>query len=125
MLPGIATTTLLAGAAGSSPVVIFDDTIDAFGVSSATASWTLNSSGLCTDSKGGSYTWRLAGASADYEVSFNGGASWLSLSSSRGVSLFKSTPGVATDVYDVRIRNAASLIELAGASISLIVEVGT
>lgn len=135
MLPGLANPLLAGGSTsgggggggggGGSPVTLQDATIEHIVVdpANASASWTINTGGNVTATGGVNYTWRLAGVSADYEVTLDGGGAWLSLSTTRSISKVRNNIGVSEGTYDVRIRHAVTHVELAAASVTVRAEV--
>lgn len=88
-----------------------------------------NSTGVVEGPAGTDYTWRVSGASADFElyVSLTSGTTpsgsalntWLSMSSSRQYTL---STALDSCVLAVQIRNATTLAVLATCNVSLYVE---
>lgn len=54
-----------------------------------------------------------------YEISFDGGSSWLPLTTNRVLSVSRSFVGTTMTTFDVRIRDTATHTELEAASITL------
>lgn len=98
-------------------------------VTSGTATCTLgfNSNGTCSVSSGVSPSsagnW-MTGATngSGYDISFDGGGSWLNLGTARNISATKSVgTGTTTNgPIDVRIRNASTLVQVAAGSVTLL-----
>lgn len=65
------------------------------------------------------------GIGSSYDISFDGGGSWNNLSTARTISIGKSA-GIGTNTggpYDVRIRDAATLVQKASGSVTLMATV--
>lgn len=124
MLPGM-TAAMVGQSGNASPVNINSATCEQLVIdpANATATWSMNSSGTVTGTGLAAYTWRLAGVSSDYDVSFDGGATWLNLGTTRTISRTRTTIGQNSGTYDVRVRHAVSLAELDKATITLNAEV--
>lgn len=58
------------------------------------------------------FTPTTTGIGAGYDISFDGGSSWLNLGTNRVLSVSRSFFGDVTTTFDVRIRNATTLVEL-------------
>lgn len=130
MLPGLSAsliitgTTALGGGGGGGPVTLKTATYERFSATGpASASFTLGADGQASGTGGVPYAWLNAGAAGDYDVSWNGGVSWLSLSASRTISL-TSYGGFREQSYQVRIRKTSTGVTLATATITLSVESG-
>lgn len=85
---------------------------------------TFNSSGACTVSANTdpatAPNWKVgAGVGADYDISFDGGSSWLNLASSRQISQSRTTFGTTSVSYPVRIRRASDLVQVATGTVTL------
>lgn len=130
MLPGICASLILTagaggGGGGGSPVYLQGETVEHIVADplNAQATWTLNSAGTVAATGTPGYTWRLAGVSADYEISFDGGGAWLPCSTTRSISKLRTNIGTSSQTYDIRIRNAVTLVELVAVSVTLWAEV--
>lgn len=97
-------------------------------VTSGTATCTLqySSNGTCSVSSGVSPVpgnWMTGSTNgAAYDISFDGGGSWLNLGTARNISATKSVgTGTTTNgPIDVRIRNASTLVQVAAGSVTLL-----
>lgn len=120
MLPGIG--SIAGRGTRFISAAISDSFFHAYSGTSVTAHFTFAAAGTVSGSATGSaanntsYTWKVAGEAADFEIrveqtsgtALTGGTldSWLSLSSDRTWSLFRFSDGTTNAVLSVQIRNA-------------------
>lgn len=94
----------------------------------ASCSLSFNAAGTCSVSAGVSpssaSSWKVSGgASSGYDVSFDGGGSWLNLGTTRTITVSRTAVGHSETTYDVRIRRVSDSVQVAAGSITLIADI--